>query len=455
MLLGNLAPSRGFSPLTDEHRERQMLFAMLWAYYRGRHRKHLKVRAGQPDDNVTLNYSKRMVNKSVQFLFGKATDFEIDETTKERTREEAYLDEVWGTDEEKHVLLQKVALNGAICGTAVVRLYEPDPDVPDSLPRIVNLDPALLDVVTHDDDCEDVQSYRITWKSGEVWKRHRIDKQMDDTWFVTVEIAKSGSSQWQEVGDESAPWPYPFAPIITCQNYPLPNEFWGMSDLEDADLNDAINFNASNSQRILKHHAHPKTIGTGMSAEQLQDAAVDEFWTVPAADAKVFNLEMQSDLSAAYNFLAMLKTSYSKVAGVPELDPAVVNVGALSGFALRILYGDLLEITYVKRNTYGALLNEVNKRVLHLAKLADYGTIEVENVWQDPLPSSGLEQAQTLQIDRANGLSMKTYLERRQYDPEREAERRKQEQKEQQARLAAAMTNAQRGFDQEDEEDDA
>jgi hypothetical protein len=116
-----------------------------------------------------------------------------------------------------------------------------------------------------------------------------------------------------------------------------------MSDLEEADINDAINFTASNIQRILKFHSHPKTIGTGFSAEQLQNTAVDEMWAIPDPAAKVFNLEMQSDLASAFNYLNLLKGAYAKVTGVPDLDPAVVNVGALSGFALRILYGDLLE----------------------------------------------------------------------------------------------------------------
>jgi hypothetical protein len=157
---------------------------------------------------------------------------------------------------------------------------------------------------------------------------------------------------------------------------------------------------------------------------QLQQTAVDEFWAIPSADAKVFNLEMQSELAAAYTYLAELKQLYSKVTGVPDLDPAQVNVGALSGFALRILYGDLLEATNTKRNTYGSLLSEVNARVLAVGGMAEYGTMDVRNVWPDPLPNNGIEQAQTLQIDRAHGLSMETYLTRRGYDVEQESERR-------------------------------
>jgi len=448
ILMGNSTVGVGFSPLTQAHKERQALFAAFWAYYRGRHKKPLKVRPGTSDDNVTLNLSKRIVNKGVQFLFGKSVDFEIDGTTDERTTEELYLDSVWGPDERKHTLLQSVALNGGVTGTPVVRLYEPEPNTPNALPRVVNLDPSLLDVVTHDDDIDDVQSYRLTWMSGKLWKRHRIDLQENGLWYVTAEIAKPNSPDWQEVPTESAPWPYEFAPIITAQNLPCPNEFWGMSDLEEADINDAINFTASNIARILKFHAHPKTIGTGFSPDQLLNTAIDEFWAITDPAAKVFNLEMQSDLTSAYNYLSMLKQMYAKVSGVPDLDPAVVNVGALSGFALRILYGDLIETTQTKRNTYGALLSEINQRVLAVAGIAEYGSVTVANVWQDPLPSNDKEQAETLKIDKENGLSTETYLTRRGYDAEAEMERRKQDQEEQQAQMGTALTDAMRQFDQ-------
>lgn len=415
----------GYSPYSNRHKARRDLMAAYWNYYRGKHRKSLKVEPGEADDNVVLNMSKRIVNKGVQFLFGKAVDFELDGDDDTQTPLEAYLDAAWGTDEQKHTILQSIALNGGVTGQAVVRLYAPA--APGDLPRIVNIDPAMLDEITSADDVDHVLAYHLIWRSGDMWKRHRIDEQEDGTWFITVEVQRTGDARWIEIADESAPWPWPFAPIVTAQNLPIPNSFWGMSDLEDADINDSINFTASNINRILRFHAHPKTIGTGFPANQLQNTAVDSFWTIPATDAKVFNLEMQSDLASAYNYLAMLKGMYAKISGVPELDPAQVNVGALSGFALRILYGDLLETTQTKRNTYGALLAEVNKRVLALGNQAEYDSIAIRNVWPDPLPGSGLEEAQTLEIDRRNGLSQETYLTRRGYDYEQEAERKAEE----------------------------
>ena len=406
------------APISPEQRQRQALFSLYWDYYRGRHRKPLKMRSGQPDDNTILNYSRRVVNKGVQFLFGKTIEFEIDGTDV-MTRQEEYLAQVWGSDEEKMTLLQEIALNGAVTGTAFVRLYPPQG--PGSLPRIVNVDPALLDVITNDDDIDDIRSYRITWKSGDQWKRHRIDADAGQ-WIISEEV-KGAGDRWQLVSDEI--WPWDFPPVVHCQNLPAPNEFWGISDLENADINDAINFTASNINRILRFHSHPKTIGIGFNAAQLQNTAVDQFWTIPNEQAKVFNLEMQSDLASAYAYLQELRNAYSKITGVPELDPAQVNIGALSGFALRILYGDLLELTRMKRNTYGAMLNELNRRILVVSNLGDMLT---RIVWQSPLPEDEQATSEALARDRQAGLSLQTYMERRGYDWEREQERIAEEQ---------------------------
>ena len=95
------------SPLTPEHNRRRAHYDALWNYYRGAHRKNLVVKPGQADDNVTQNWSKRLVNKSVQFLFGPELNFEID-NSDERTAEEEFLDLVWGGTEQRMPLLQKI-----------------------------------------------------------------------------------------------------------------------------------------------------------------------------------------------------------------------------------------------------------------------------------------------------------------------------------------------------------
>lgn len=410
----------GFSPLTEEHKRRQELFGLFWDYYRGKHRRPLRVRPDGANDNVIVNYARRAVDKSVAFLFGgqAAPAFEVGDGETE-----GFLTAAWGgTDERRAMLLQEIGLNGGVCGTAFVRLYEPAQR--GDLPRIVALNPSLMDVVTNEDDIDEVMSYRIVWKSGQDWKRHRIDSQENGQWLITEEVSEKGGGAWRLVNE--ALWPYTFAPVFWCQNRPNPIGVWGISDLEEADINDAINFTASNISRILRYHAHPRTIGTGFNASELMNTAVDQFWSISKSDAKVFNLEMQSDLASAYQFWSGLREAWSKIVQVPDLDPAKVNVGQLSGFALRILMGDLLELTNVKRNTYGEMLAGVNAGILEMGGFGE--GVAVRNRWGDPLPVDEAARVQGLALDRQQGLSLETYLEQRGYDPEREMQRIQEEQ---------------------------
>lgn len=405
----------GQTPHSAAHKERAALYARLWDYYRGRHHKPLTVKQGQADDNVLLNYSRRVVDKGLAFLFGPEVTFEVD-ASDGRTPEEEYLDQCWGTSEQKRRRLLDLGTNGGVTGTPFARLYLPVQA--GDLPRIAPIDPSLMDVITSDDDIDDIRAYHMLWRSGDLWKRHRIDVQANGTWLITEEQSTKANT-WQITAE--TPWPYQFAPVFMCQNLPHPNDVWGISDLEEADINDAINWTASNINRILRFHAHPKTIGTGFAAEKLKNTSVDQFWAIDDPAAKVYNLEMQSDLASAYQMLGALKETYAKVTGVPDLDPDKVNVGALSGFALRILYGDLLEKTNVKRVTYGAMLSDINAALL---EIGGFGQGQrVNTVWGEPLPSSTEEEIKALAEDRKQGGSLQTYLERRGYDAEREMAR--------------------------------
>ena len=95
--------------------------------------------------------------------------------------------------------------------------------------------------------------------------------------------------------------------MVDSQSLPDRAGYYGDPDLVRPELNDALNFVASNTMRIIKHHGHPKTIGTGMRASEVQETAVDGFWSVPNPDAKIANLEMQSDLGSSMAFLQLLQ----------------------------------------------------------------------------------------------------------------------------------------------------
>lgn len=380
--------------MVGEEQERQKGYKRRWQYYNGDHPRPLKIKPGQPDDNVIVNLSRFIVDKGVAFLFGREIEFQIEEGTS--TEDEQFLDDVWDAN-GKMSLLQNVALNGGVCGHVYVKL------VPDGLTtedgrtvtRLVNLDPAIVRPFWSPDDLSDVLWYKVEYEAagprGQVFKKQMMERQDNGTWLIT-DYAAEGLKMYREVG--KTVWPYQFAPICDWQNLPAPNVYFGASDLEDVTMNDGINATVSDIQRILRFHGHPKTIGTGFKATEL-NTGIDEMIVLPNAEAKVYNLEMQSDLTAALKHAANLIDLYLRMARIPNLDPANVNVGALSGFALRILYGDLLEKTDVKRQTYGEGIKELNRRLLAIA--GKQGVRPARIVWQNPLPENKTEL--TTQLD--------------------------------------------------------
>lgn len=379
----------GISPLSSEHRKRAELFGRYWNYYNGHHKRNLK---GNPADNVTLNFSRKVVNEGLRFLFPAVPQFYEDDDEKKVTSAEAWMAEYWQADPSRgwspFEFLQALGQNGFVCGTPFVKLL---PQVNGTI-ELRAIDPAMVNIETDPDDIQTPTAYDIIWKRGDVYHRQRMEKQDGGmAWLVTEADHVRGS--WVVTDEEL--WPYSFAPLLHAHNLIVANSIWGASDLEEADLNDNINFTASNNSRILRFHAHPKTIGTGFSAKQLEQTAVDELWTITDPNAKVFNLEMQSDLAASRAHMDGLIEAFHQISAVPRLDPATVNVGALSGFALRILYGPLLSKTRQKQATYGMLLAQTNRALLELAGMKD---VAVKVKWEDPLPGS--EQETDERIER-------------------------------------------------------
>ena len=403
--------------------------------------KALKGRDGKPvaaDDNAIVNYARVVVDKGVAFLFGQAARFELDESGQ--TPEEDWLAECW-TANGGITTLQKLALNGGICGHTFAKIV---PASGRPYPRIIVIDPANVAVGYDPGDIDEVLWYRIQYAGldaqGEMVTYRQIIARDGGTWQITDQESKEGAS-WRTVRTER--WPYAWPPVVDCQNLPLPNEYYGLSDLpEDVlRLNRSINFVLSNLARIIRFHAHPKTWGRGFTADKLQ-IAIDETIVLPNEHSELRNLEMVSDLSSSIALFERLREALHEATRIPEVATGKLeNVGALSGVALQILYQPLIEKTETKRRTYGELVIELNRRLLALGGYGEEhrGVIH----WPEMLPGDPLVERQTALIDQQLGASSDTLLQQLGYDPDMERQKRVVEQQE----LGDEMLSA---FDRDD-----
>jgi hypothetical protein len=198
-------------------------------------------------------------------------------------------------------------------------------------------------------------------------------------------------------------------------------------------LQDKVNANVSNVNKIIRHHAHPKTVGIGFSREQLGELGdgPDKFWTVNKEGADIKNLEMQSELIPAMSHIQMLRQAMFETTNSVDLASVKDKIGALTNFGLRILYSDALNKLNTKRLLYGDALLEIVRRLLVLNGMDDDPG---EIVWNDPLPENEGEHAEALRLDVQSGfVSVPTASERRGYIWETEQERMSQYKNEQEA----------------------
>lgn len=388
----------------------------------------LRRKPGQVDDNISLGLVRLLVDKSAQFLFNKNFTFEID--LVENTEEEKYLKRVWKKN-RKFYTLHSMAVNGALCGHVFVRLMPPNASRP--VPRILVLDPLNINVRWNPNDMDEIEwishSYPAIDRSGKpITHRQRFERVGPDQWVITEEISDpdAENGRWDEVSREE--WPWPFPPIYHCQNLPAPNEFWGIADVEDdlIDLLQAMNFVLGTIRKIIRYHGSPKTIASGINPQQLK-ADTDETIVLPHPDARLYNLEMASDLGAAMNFLNLLRETLYAEARVPEIALGnLASVGALSGVALKIVYQPIIDKTEVKQSLYGEMLEAINAAILVMGGFRDsVDDVVVRNIWPELLPIDDLTERQLLQIDREFGVSIQTILSKLGYDYETELAKRK------------------------------
>jgi hypothetical protein len=445
---------RSIKELGNKERQRRAkVIETAWKYYRhGYVRKPLKIKPGDVDDNVILNHCAHAIDKSVSFFVPEPPRFVLPRGVNREPGIDGRLESVFSVEQEAiHAFLEHnefdhqivdIALSGFISGHNFLRLYLPengDTVTADNPPTLALIDPRHVNVFWDTSNIRRTLFYRLTWKISNseyriqdivpTWLVNRATNQqqpvdMELGWQIIEYRAKTPEGEYTQTGVDE--WPYPFAPLIDWKNRHAPHEYYGESDLLHADLNDAINFVASNTARIIKYHAHPKTVMIGGDPSSIQSTSVDGLWSLPDG-VTVENLEMQSDLSSSLAYLEKLETAYFTQMHVLSINTIKDKVGALTNFGVRMLFKDMLDVADTKHSLYGSALAEMVRRALVLMGFEDVEKPKVE--WVDPLPANILELTTALKTqDEMGVISKQTIQEKLQLDPAIEDERMGDEQ---------------------------
>lgn len=424
--------------ITDSDRKRVELITNAWIAYNGELPPPLKKMPDTPNDNVLSNRCQAIVDRGVDFLFGKELEISVEEGAPQEAQD--FLDACWGRKETRIPLLQKLAMSGALAGQAFLRIV-PNPD---RTYRLIVVDPATVFVQTAPQDCETVLLYCIEYASDEkregrpqrVYYREemqRIDPDQasemmmadtDATWLIQHWSKIGDRGNWQSAGDPII-WPYPFPPLFSCQNLPKPCDFWGVPDLTPdlIGVNSALNLVQSNISRILKLYGSPIIYSTGVG-----DAVIDikpgKIIGLPLPESKIVAVTLQSDLVNALAFASMLRSDMDEQSSTPGVATGrLVDMprGNISGIALELLFMPLIKKNDRKKAGYGALILDVCKALLILNNMS--GDIEMQLAWQSAMPNDDLGAAQAAQARKSLGVSEQTILEELGYDADEEMER--------------------------------
>lgn len=423
--------------MTDADKERVKCIAKAWKAYNGDLEKPLEKMPGQPDDNVMTNRMAAIVDRGVDFLFGKELEISVEDSAPEEAQ--TCLDTIWGRKETRIPLFQKLAMNGAIAGEAFLRIM-PEPN---GTYRLIVVDPATVFVKTAPQDCETVLLYCIQYCTQQkinanfenVYYREEIcrvdpDQDGDDgnpsadvdaTWQIQHWSRVGDRGNWTPAGDPIV-WPYTFPPIFQCQNLPKPNDLWGQPDITPdlIGVNESLNLVQSNINRIQKLYGAPVLYANGMG-EGVIDIKPGKIIRLPLPDSKITAVAIASDVANALAFAANLRSDIDEQSSVPGVATgriAELPRGNMSGIAIELLFMPVLKKTEKKRCTYGEMIIDVSIALLVLNKMS--ADIEVTLAWQSPLPNDDLAAVQAAIAKREVGVSTITLQRELGYDPEEE-----------------------------------
>ena len=371
-----------------------------WNYYGGNHYP-LQSEHQDKERRLAINLCAPLIDLTLDFTFGKPwkqVEVAGRELATHITRK------VWDLS-KRAISSYLMGQHGCVGGDAYLYIMWTPPtaeqkaekkeDVAINNIRVLVLDPMHCHP-KHDPLTREVTSAVIQYID-----RPRIDGPNSSKAHVvrTIELTTQETVVWEnEIKVSVAPNTIGVCPLVHISNFCRGNLYFGQSDM-DGWLDPQMVFDETleHYQEILRYHASPTTIVTGANLGPSLTRSPDNVWSGFHKDAKVFNLELSSDLAATNSQLDRLREGMHLLSQVPKhalggLD----NVADTSQAALETLYLPIIAKVRRKTHFYGAGILAANKIILQLAekvfdvkinpKVPLYEKYDTAIAFQNPLP---------------------------------------------------------------------
>jgi hypothetical protein len=201
---------------------------------------------------------------------------------------------------------------------------------------------------------------------------------------------------------ESRSNPYGFIPFIIFPNVKQPKHFWGESDIPvliqpQRELNRAL----SQLSRILELSGNPIAVLENIQSAEDIKVQPGALWTIPE-DAKAYLLDLLQGggVRLHVDYIDLLYRALHDISETPQVAWGGVE-RELSGSALRIELGSLIQKVIRKRTIRTDVYHQRNAMILKLAEMYMNENFEGVNhrvIWGQVLPQDIDRQAQTEQL---------------------------------------------------------
>lgn len=387
------------------------------------------------DSNLTVNYVKAFADYIINFNFGKGIQFRSPEATSAIIP--YLLKKVWDEDNDRMSVLYEIGQYGTVSGDVFVKVaYEPGYVNPAGEPvppktRLLPLNPAYCFPTFHPHDKHRLIEFKLKYK---FWGTAADGTRSVNTYVEVITEQAIREYVNDELIDER-PNPLGMIPIAYCPNIYVASSPWGLADIQDViPLNREYNEKATEISDIINYHAAPVTVIIGAKGSNLEKGP-RKVWTIGSKDAKVENLQLDSNLQGPLAYLELLKMSMHEITGVPAQALGTQQpISNTAGVALSMQYQPMMQKHAQKKIPFGRLFDQINALIIKYAAIYepewleynpaissiriqpdqypvldpdDPVTYQTSTDWPSPLPMDELLKLNEVQAKMAIGLESK------------------------------------------------
>ena len=353
---------------------------------------------GSKRDAITLNYARTLLRKTVSYIFNAPVGISIpaDSAATTRANEAEVQLASWRDALGLPQLDLALAMQALIQGDAAMKVTW---NADTNQPGVVAVDPASLTVLTAPDEPRSLKQVRHLYRATPQQLMQQVGIRTGSTSdpekpLPVLEVWTTSNLRVLVNGElmVNTANPYGLIPYVIVANDPLPDQFWGQSDLQDLmPVCTEINRRMNVFSQILDLSGAPITVLEGVDGTEGIRIGPGAKWELPeGARAYLLDLMQGGGADIHLKYMDLLFRTLHDLSETPRT--AFGDSGRdLSGAALEVEIQPLVQKVQRKRRQWDMAITQ--RAQLMLQMMATYQGFDISGfgtptaVWPPILPS--------------------------------------------------------------------